>query len=582
MQLVQYTVQNYRSITKAYKLPIDRSTILVGPNNEGKSNILKALVTAMRVLTRDGRYQGGAGRSAFVPGNFQRDIFDWERDFPIEQQQRTPNGESILIPEFSLDDQETADFKKEIQSNLKETLPLRIALGPSSAKVTVNKKGPGAKTLSKKSNRIAAFVADRLDFDYIPAVRTAQSAHRIVDGMVERELQAIESNLDYQKALERIAELQQPILDQLSDSIHSTLVQFLPDVRDVKVRISEAGRNRALRRSSEIMVDDGALTGLQYKGDGVQSLAALGIMRHVSDRRSSGNNLIIAIEEPESHLHPNAVHSLREVVQELADKHQIVVTTHCPLFVDRAAVHSNIIVNNRKAKPARNIEEIRECLGVRASDNLRHAEIVLLVEGEDDRIALNGLLPKASTAIRQAMKHGTLAIDSLGGGSNLAYKVGLLRDALCLCHCFLDDDSAGRDGFTKAQEAGLLSVADVTFSNCVGMSDSEIEDLFAVAPYEGMIQSVYGVVLNVPHFKTSEKWSNRLRETFRAQGKPWSDQIEAEVKYKVVDIVSRAKLDDAMNPHKRTSFDALVQSLELRLGVDPRTSQINETGAVRN
>jgi len=74
--------------------------------------------------------------------------------------------------------------------------------------------------------------------------------------------------------------------------------------------------------------------------------------------------------------------------------------------------------------------------------------------------------------------------------------------------------------------------------------------------------------LNVPHFKTSEKWSNRVRDTFRAQGKPWSDQIEAEIKYKVSDIVSRTKLDDALNQHKRTSFNALVQSLQLRLGVN--------------
>jgi predicted ATP-dependent endonuclease of OLD family len=562
MQLVQFTVQDYRSITKAYKLPIDRSTILVGPNNEGKSNILKALVTAMRILTSDNRNPVVAGARPVLPRSFQRDIFDWARDYPVQKQEKYPNGESILIPEFSLSEQETADFKSEIQSNLKETLPLRIALGPAGVKVTVNKKGRGAKTLSKKSQRIAAFVADRLDFDYIPAVRTANSAREIVDGMVERELRSIEANPEYQEALDRITALQQPILDRLSETIHTTLVQFLPDVRDVKVRISEAGRNRALRRSSEIMIDDGAMTELQYKGDGVQSLAALGIMRHASDHRSTGKNLIIAIEEPESHLHPNAVHSLRGVVEELADSHQVVVTTHCPLFVDRAKVSSNIIVNNRKATPARNIEEIRDCLGVRASDNLRHAEIVLLVEGEDDRIALKGLLPKASPAIRHAMKNGTLAIDSLGGGSNLAYKVGLLRDALCLCHCFLDDDSAGRDGFAKAQTQGLLTVADVTFSTCAGMNDAEIEDVFVVAPYAGMIQSTYGVVLNVPHFKTSGKWSNRLRETFKAQGKPWNDQIEAEVKYKVANVIAGTKLDDALNQNKRNSFDALVGSIE--------------------
>ena len=41
MRLVSFSVTNYRSITKAYKLPIRQATILIGPNNEGKSNILR-------------------------------------------------------------------------------------------------------------------------------------------------------------------------------------------------------------------------------------------------------------------------------------------------------------------------------------------------------------------------------------------------------------------------------------------------------------------------------------------------------------------------------------------------------------
>ncbi len=51
MKLVSFSVNNYRSITKAYRLPIRQSTVLLGPNNEGKSNILKALVTGLEVLS---------------------------------------------------------------------------------------------------------------------------------------------------------------------------------------------------------------------------------------------------------------------------------------------------------------------------------------------------------------------------------------------------------------------------------------------------------------------------------------------------------------------------------------------------
>lgn len=40
MRLVSFSVRRFRSITEAYKLPLGDYSVLVGPNNEGKSNIL--------------------------------------------------------------------------------------------------------------------------------------------------------------------------------------------------------------------------------------------------------------------------------------------------------------------------------------------------------------------------------------------------------------------------------------------------------------------------------------------------------------------------------------------------------------
>lgn len=115
---------------------------------------------------------------------------------------------------------------------------------------------------------------------------------------------------------------------------------------------------------------------------------------------------LLAIEEPESHLHPRAIHQLRVVLDELSTQHQVILTTHCPLFVDRTNLKSNIIVNKKRASPAKNVAELRDILGVRASDNLRNAEIALVVEGEDDRLALLALLPVVSKRIGTAINTG--------------------------------------------------------------------------------------------------------------------------------------------------------------------------------
>ena len=562
MRLVSFTVEKYRSIGSTRKIRTGDLTILVGPNNEGKSNILRAMVTAMFVLTRGQRRPSTHGVSSRI--SYDRQVYQWDRDFPLHLQEKNPSGKSQIILEFGLTDDEVEQFHSRIGSRLNGNLPLRVEIGRVEAKVTVAKQGPGAKTLGEKSGRIAQFVADRLEFEHIPAIRTASSARHVVDQLLERELATLESNPKYKKALESVARMQQPILDGLSRSIKQTLVGFLPDVQDVRIEISSEHRYRAFRRACQIVVDDGAATLLEHKGDGVQSLAALAIMRHASERSGLVRNFVVAIEEPESHLHPRAIHELRDVLNQLARKHQVVLTTHCPLFVNRAELRSNVVVSNSRARPAKSVDELRKILGVRASDNLRHAELVLLVEGEGDAIAVKALLRHQSKRVNDAIDSGALAIDWLSGGANLGYKASLIRDSLCLVHCFLDDDKCGQQSFEKTIAEGLLSDGDVNFAAGDGRRESEIEDLYEASLYAPMIKNTYRVLLACPPFRSNKKWSDRMKATFKKHGKPWNDRVEAELKRKVAELVATSP-EAALAHNGRGPFDALVKALEQRL-----------------
>ena len=412
---------------------------------------------------------------------------------------------------------------------------------------------------------IAQFLAERIEFQYIPAIRTARSAQEVVDSLVERELRAVEELPEYKEAVLKIEQLQQPVLNALSSSVKPTMVSFLPAIKGVQFSINHEQRFHALRASAKMIVNDGTPTELEHKGDGVQSLAAIALMRHASESTKTSKNFIVAIEEPESRLHPSAMHVLKGVLQELAQKHQVVITTHSPLFVDRSSVASNVLVHNKKARPARSIEEIRSMLGVRAADNLKHAEIVLLVEGEDDRVAMTALLKAHSTSLASALDHAKIAIDSLNGGSNLPYKAGLVRDALCACHCFLDNDDAGREGYAKAKALGLLSVGDINFAKCPAMKDSELEDLYNAALYKDMILNVFKVSLDNSKFKTSDKkWSDRISAVFKAAGKPWDDSVKSDIKARVARLVEADPLA-ALHHARRAAFDGLVDGLTARL-----------------
>ncbi len=561
MKLKTISVEKYRSITTAKKIKLGKSTVLVGPNNEGKSNLLRALVVAMTVLTR-GRRVLLEGRHRLV--RYQQEGYNWEFDFPVSLQEKQPNGQSIIILEFDLTTEELDEFKKKTKSTITGSLPLRIAIGKKGVSVKFNKKGSGSAKLSKKSELIASFVSDRVDFEHIPAVRTADSAERIVSHMVSRELLVLEENDEYISALQKVQDLQEPILKDLSKTIKDTLNKFLPKIKDVSISIDSSERHRVMRQSTQILIDDGVSTLLHYKGDGVQSLAALGLMRHYSENRARGDNFIIAIEEPESHLHPNAIHELKAVIDDLSKKYQILITTHNPLFVDRRYVKNNIIVNNHKAKPANTIEEIRDALGVRASDNLRHAELVLIVEGDDDRIALMALLKDCSSYLISAFDEGVIAIDTLGGASNLAYKISSVRDSICLHHVFLDKDKAGIEAYNKAKSRGLLDDADVNFCTYPGLKESELEDLYEKKLISTLINKKYRVSLDSPTFKTKKKWSERVKECFEKQGKLWNNQIESELKWAVANAVA-LNPSTALKPITKNIVTSLAATLESRL-----------------
>lgn len=490
--------------------------------------------------------------------------YNWEKDYPINLQKKNPNGETEIVLEFALENEEYEEFYREVKSRITGSLPIRIGIGKNDVSIKFNKKGKGSAALSKKSAVIADFVSSRIEFEHIPAVRTAQSAQNIVSDLVSRELYGLENNPDYKLALQKIEELQTPILKTLSDSIFNTLKQFLPQVKKVKIELPQSERIQAFRRGTEISVDDGTMTPLQYKGDGVQSLAALGIIRHASDKSAKGKKFVIAIEEPESHLHPNAIHELKEVIDGLSEKHQIIITSHNPLFVDRRIISNNIIVNDRKAKPAKNVEEIRKILGVRASDNLRNAEMVLVVEGEDDIISLKAIIQEYSGYLKDAIKNGSLAFDSLNGGTNLSYKISLLRDAICLYHVFIDDDRCGRESYKKAKDSGLLEDGQINFAKAHGRNESEIEDLFNPDVYKAAIENKYRIKLSIPKFRGNKKWSERVKDVFGAHGKPWDDSIEKDLKYIVAKLVS-SNPQDVINNHDKMIIDSLIMALEGRL-----------------
>lgn len=489
------------------------------------------------------------------------ELYSWVTDFPLSLQSDESKEGSEIILEFALGEGDLKEFSRLLESKLNGNLPLLFKFGRDSVDVSIAKQGRGQKTLNAKIDRILTFCAARVCIEYIPAVRTAERAHDIVRAIVSRELRQIENKPQFKQALRIVADLQEPILRQLGEKIEVTVKGFLPSLKSVKIKVQGDRRLSALRSTAEILLNDGVETPLQFKGDGVQSLVALAVMRHAASNQR-GKSTIIALEEPESHLHPKAIREIKQVLDELSHDNQVLITTHNPLFVGRLNVSGNIIVNDSKAFPANSIEEIREALGVHVSDNLQGAELILLVEGFCDEQFLRTAMASYSKHLRSAMESNRLAIDRLDGGSKLHYKVSLHRLHLCAVHAYLDNDASGLAAFEKCKSDTLLELSEVQFATCPGLRESELEDLY-LDELTSKALSKDGVDWSKAK-KRKLKWSDKVSKAFSESGKPFGDAQLKIVKKRVLEEALKLGMG-AVHTSKASSLIALFGELEKRL-----------------
>lgn len=562
MDLIEFSVTNYRSITVAHKIKLYDTTVLVEKNNEGKSNLLNALNVAMTIMMN---------HSNRIPRVRVID-YDWGRDFPIQYQERKQGLDSIFKLKFRLKSEEMDEFHSITSIRGNDEIPILIKIGKDNMpNIEIPKRG--SSSYNRQSKVVTQFISDRINFNYIQAIRTEDMAKGTLSRIVTSQLESLKENPQYNEALNTIRQIRQDLLDELSTQLLSPLQIFLPNLTDIRIKLNDPfdiGRFR-FHNDFDIILNDGTSSSISTKGDGIKSLVALALLKERSNK--SGTVSVIAIEEPESHLHSGAIHNLVDVINKISQNNQVIITTHNPLFVQRNRLNCNIIVDSNTAKPAKSIAEIRNILGVWTSDNLTNARFVLLVEGEDDKISLSKLLPHFSAKLSEAIRTNMLVIKSLGGAGNLCHDINDLRSSMCQYVVLLDNDDAGKNAAQKALDKNLLKNSEIKYTICNGSPEAEFEDCLNPNFYAEVIKNEFSVDINRQQFKGNKKWSERMKNTFLSQGSQWNDEVEEKVKYIIAQTIPSkiTESNDILISAKSGFLNGLVTALETML--DKETKQ---------
>ena len=536
MRLESFQVNYFRSIKNSEPIHLNQKTIIVGKNNEGKSNYLKALNIALSILLDRRRVELFIRRKRYLNDD---SIFNWERDYPVNLQNKKRQPSTKFKLTFNLTNEDVENIKSLINVDIKFELIIEIEINKNDLSLNIyyTPKNIRKKLKESQIDKVCDHITKEIYFTYIPAIRTERASLNIIGSLINKKLDSLEENEDYNKAKSFIQSKQNELLINLSHELVDKLHTFVPELKNVQLSAEyESRHSYGSRYDYKFIVDDGNPTEISYKGDGFKSLVTLALLH---DKGQSNKNNIIAIEEPEAHLHSGAIHKLKSILEDIYNNNQIILTTHNQVFIDRDVVSNNIMVDSGKIKKVKDIKQLRNILGVELSDNLISCERILLVEGSTDSKLLLNLLPLLNPEIKDKIRKGQLIISSVGGTKYLSQYVNFYKNVLCDVVVLTDCDKDGHDVQDKLLSENILETKSMFFVDNVNYpnKNSELENIIKPNYVEQFMLS-HLLEFNLADYQSSKlKWSEEIKKQYQQNGHSFNEDIEATLKEAFVDFI---------------------------------------------
>lgn len=420
MSLSRVLIENYRSVKRCEFRPREL-TALVGENNAGKSNILRALTT---VLGRDWVSATSFNEHDFRDHDLSRDILvDLEFSPPLTH---VPfKGADAVdvhliryrVTHYKVNTKRAKKGERRLETGCFDTAgkPVMV-LKEAPRKGQKHKYAPLTSIPSDVRMQMPLiFVgSDRAIEDQLPAGRYSMLRRLLEDVhdelvttkttiRVDGQEQEVSTNeLFAQKLRAALDVLRIPEFNQLEELLRSRSLENLG-----YDPVKDAGKLRfcfdlfdAMHFFKSIRLcfnESGTTIDATHMGTGVQNALVVGIFQAYEKLRKQG--AIFLVEEPEMYLHPHRQRFFYETLRSIAQSNQVIYTTHSPTFVT-IPEYENVAIVYRDGNDTTKIRTS----SLQANDKLREklrkefdpernelffARHVVLVEGDTEKLAVS-------------------------------------------------------------------------------------------------------------------------------------------------------------------------------------------------
>lgn len=255
----------------------------------------------------------------------------------------------------------------------------------------------------------------------------------------------------------------------------------------------ESVRIEFVHDSGEISVDiednsDGTYI-MEERSDGFKYFFSLLI--EMASNLTDNENVYFLLDEPGGRLHPSGQRDLLKYLEELAEKHKIIYTTHSPFLINRLFPNRVRIVDRDAEKGtvfkfkgfSKNWKPMRSSLGLNIKDSFYYSDKALIVEGPEDLIFISSLIEYFNKTGELDLNTDLFSFIDAGGESNLPAMVQIIIDDERPTLVLIDSDSVSTYNKLnrKVKAVSDTSILDLIQINEFKKEAVSIEDLL---PYQ--------------------------------------------------------------------------------------------------